>query len=70
MKKVLSLLLALVMIVGLLPLTAMAKEEPLDDGVTKIALEMHMSERSVHEHYRDAMIALEQVIDEIRSQTK
>ncbi len=32
----------------------------------KIALEMHMSERSVHEHYRDAMIALEQVIDELR----
>jgi DNA-binding NarL/FixJ family response regulator len=32
----------------------------------KIALEMHMSERSVHEHYRDAMIALEQVINELR----
>ena len=31
-------LIALVLCVALLPLTAMAKEEPLDDGVTKIAL--------------------------------
>lgn len=34
----------------------------------KIALEMRMSERSVHEHYREAMITLYYVIGELKSQ--
>lgn len=34
----------------------------------KIAMEMSMSERSVHEHYRDAMIVLYHVIGELKSQ--
>lgn len=34
----------------------------------KIAMEMNMSERSVHEHYRDAMIVLYHVIGELKSQ--
>lgn len=32
----------------------------------KIAMEMNMSERSVHEHYREAMIVLYHVIGELK----